>query len=58
METFQLLTETYGEDGMSHACLFECHKQFSEGRESLKDDDHPGHPCTVVTDVNSEKCEM
>jgi len=25
-ETFQLLTEAYGEDCMSHACVFEWHK--------------------------------
>ena len=31
------------------------HKRFSEGRESLKDDDRPGHPRTVVTDDNIEK---
>jgi len=55
METFQLLTEAYGEDCMSHARVFEWHKRFSEGRESLKDDDRPGRPCTTVTDDNIEK---
>jgi len=55
METFQLLTEAYGEDRMSHAHMFEWHKQFSEGRESLKDDNRPGHPRTAVTDDNTEK---
>ena len=55
METFQLLTEAYGEDCMSRARLFEWHERFSEGRESLKDDDHPGRPRTDVTDDNIEK---
>jgi len=55
METFQILAEAYGEDCMSRACVFERHKRFSEGRESVKDDDHPGHPCTAVTNDNSEK---
>jgi hypothetical protein len=32
--------------------MFEWHKRFSEGRESLKDDDHPGRPHTAVTDYN------
>ena len=32
-ETFQLLTEAYGEDSMSCARMFEWHKRFSEGRE-------------------------
>jgi CO dehydrogenase/acetyl-CoA synthase gamma subunit (corrinoid Fe-S protein) len=49
METFQLLTESYSEDCMSHACMFEWHKRFSEGRESLKDDDRPGRPHTAVS---------
>jgi len=30
-------------------------QRFLEGRESLKDDDCPGHPCTAVTDDNIEK---
>jgi len=55
METFQLLTEAYGEGCMSHACVFEWHKWFLEGRGSLKDDDRPGHPRTAVTDNNTEK---
>ena len=47
-ETFQLLTEAYGEDCMSRARVFEWHKRFSEGRESVKDDDRPGRPRTAV----------
>jgi hypothetical protein len=39
METFQLLTEAYSEDCMSRARVFEWHKRFSEGRESVIDDD-------------------
>jgi len=54
-ETFQLVTEAYGDDCMSHARVFEWHKRFSEGRESLKDDDRPGCQCTAVTDDNTEK---
>jgi len=27
----------------------------AEGRESMKDDDRPGCPCTAVTDDNIEK---
>jgi len=42
---------------MSHACVFEKHKQFLEGRESLKDDDHPGCSRTAVTSDNSEKVQ-
>jgi len=35
-EIFHLFTEAYGEDCMSCARMFEWHKQFSKGRESLK----------------------
>jgi hypothetical protein len=36
METLKLLTEAYGEDCMSRPHVSEWHKQFSEGRESVK----------------------
>jgi hypothetical protein len=32
METFQLLTKAYGEDGRSNARVFEWHKWFSESK--------------------------
>jgi len=54
METFQLLTEAYGEDCVSRPHVFEWHKWFLEGRETVKDDDYPGHPCTSFT-TNNEK---
>ena len=56
-ETFLLLTEAYGEDCMSRAHVFEWHKRFSEGRESVKDDVRPGHPSTPVTDDNIEEVQ-
>jgi len=40
---------------MSRARVSEWHKRFSEGRESLKDDDRPCRPRTAVTDDNIEK---
>jgi hypothetical protein len=54
-ENFQLLTEAYGEDRMSRARVSEWQKRFSEGTESLKDDDGPCRPRTVVTEHNIEK---
>jgi hypothetical protein len=53
--TFQLLIEAYGEHCMFHARVFEWHKRFSEGKESVKDDDRPGRPRTSVTVNNIEK---
>ena len=46
--TFQILTEAYGEDCMSRARVLEWHKRFSEGRESVKEDDRSGRPRTAV----------
>jgi len=40
---------------MSRAGVSEWHKRFSEGKESVKDDDRPGRPRTAVTDDNIEK---
>ena len=58
-ETFQLLTEAYGEDCMFRARVFEWHKRFSEGRESLKDDDRPGRPHAQLLPMTTlKKCEM
>jgi len=57
-ETFQLLTEAYGEDCMPRARVLEWHKRFLEGRESLKDDDRPGRPRTAITDDNIEKVRV
>lgn len=54
METFQLSTEAYGEDCMPGVHVFEWRKQFSEGREGVRND-QPGRSCTAVTDGNIEK---
>ena len=56
-KNFQLLTEAYGENYMFRARVFEWHKRFSEGRESLKNDDRPSRPSTAVTDDNIEKVQ-
>ena len=36
METFQLLTEAYGEVCISHSWVLEWHRRFLEGRENVK----------------------
>jgi hypothetical protein len=35
---FNLLCETYGDNTLSRAFVFEWHKRFSEGREDVEDD--------------------
>jgi hypothetical protein len=53
METFILLTKAYSENCLYHPCIFERHKQFSDGRESVKDD-YLGHSRVSVTTNNIE----
>lgn len=52
-----MLQEAYGDNSLYHARVFEWCKYFSEGRESTKYDQRPGHPVTVstpetVTEIN------
>lgn len=42
---------------MSRPRVFEWHKQFMERRETLKDDNRPGRPCTSVTASNTENVQ-
>ncbi|KYM98204.1 hypothetical protein ALC62_11054 [Cyphomyrmex costatus] len=37
-ECYKLLKEAYGENSLSCARVFEWYKRFSEGRESIEDD--------------------
>ena len=53
-ETFQLLTEAYGENGVTRARVFEWHKTIF-GKEGKREWDRPGRPRTAVTDENIEK---
>ena len=45
-----MLKITYGNDALSRCRVFEWHKRFAEGRESVEDDVTPGRPSTS-TDV-------
>jgi hypothetical protein len=57
-ETFQLLTEAYGEYYMYRVRVSKLHKRLSKIRESVEDGDRPGSPHEAVTEENIEKCEM
>jgi hypothetical protein len=63
-ETFQLLTEAYGEECMSRARVFEWQKRFLEGRESVKNDidcylRYPGYyNCRVGSQRRDGKLEV
>ena len=49
-ETFEMLIAAFGEQCLSRARIFEWHKGFKEGRESVDDNPRSGRPTTSKTD--------
>jgi transposase len=49
-ETFEKLKSAYGEECLSRTSVFEWHKKFKEGRESLQDDERKDRPSTSRTE--------
>lgn len=54
-ETYNLLTEIYGDQCLSRTQVFEWFKKFKEGREDVGDDPKSGRPSTARTRENVEK---
>jgi len=50
-KTVELIQKVYGNAALSRTTIFEWHKRFREGRESVKDDERSGRP-TSRTDDN------
>ena len=53
-ETYNLLTEVYGDRCLSRSENFEWFKKFMEGREDVGNDPKSGHPSTAKTRENVE----
>ena len=53
-ETYNMLTEVYGNQCLSHTQVFEWYKKC-EGREDVGDDPKSGRPSTAKTQENVEK---
>jgi len=49
-KTVELIQKAYGDAALSQTTIFEWHKQFRKGRESVKYDEHSGRPTTSVFD--------
>jgi transposase len=45
-KTVELIQKAYGDAALSRTTIFEWHKRFREGRESVKDDKRCGRPAT------------
>jgi transposase len=59
IETFEMLRSAYGEECLSRTSVFEWHKRFKEGRESLQEDERKGRPSTSRTEESTkvvQKC--
>ena len=48
-ETYGILQTTFGASCMNQASVFEWHKRFKEGRESVRDDERCGRSKDVTT---------
>jgi len=49
-ETFEMLRTAFGEKRLSRARIFEWHKRFKEGRDSVDNNPRSGRPTTSKTD--------
>ena len=47
-----MIQEAYGDQALSKTRVFEWHKKFKDGQESLEDAPRAGRPSTSKTDVN------
>jgi hypothetical protein len=45
----ELIQKAYGVAALNRTTIFEWHKRFREGRESVKDNEHSGWPTTSRT---------
>ena len=53
-ERFELMKQVYGDNWSFRARVHEWFKRFKEGREGIKDEEHPGQESFVITPSNIE----
>ena len=51
-KTVELIQKAYGDAVLSQTIIFEWHKRFREGSDSVKDKERSGRPTTSRTDDN------
>jgi len=50
-----ILVQIYGDNTMNKTAVYKWVKRFSEGRESVTDEERSGHPTTSRTEENIAK---
>ena len=54
-EIREMLVQVYGDNAMKETAVCKWVKRFSEGRESVTDEERPGRPATSRTEENTAK---
>ena len=58
-ETYGMLQTAFGSSCMNRASIFEWHKRFNEGRESVRDDERCGRSKEVNTpELNGQRVRL
>ena len=54
-ETFAILNSAYGDVVIKRTACFKWHEHFKGDRQSIDDDERPGHPSTSTEDPHVDK---
>ena len=54
-ETFAMFNTAYGDVVTKRTVFFNCHERFKGGRQSIDEDERPGHPSTSTDDSHVDK---
>jgi hypothetical protein len=57
-ETFQMIKQAYGEEALGSSTVFKWHKRFTDGSDSLEDDEHTSWPRTIRTELRIQEVAM
>ena len=55
-ENREMLVQVYGDNAMKKTAVYKRAKRFSEGRESVTEEERLGRPPTCRTEENKENC--
>ena len=54
-ETYEMVRQAFGDEAMSRTRVFEWHRRFKEGRQSVESEERPGRPSTSKNPEMVEK---